>query len=734
LSYTETFDGSLSLPSGWTWGTGYSVTNSPPGGITPISGANVLEVAATGGFTTAVATYGTQATADSPISCYFNADGLTSTVQWGVFARCSGTDFSAGGSSLWARFNPTAGTLRADSGAFASPTLLQQITGIAATAPNWYLLTLTPTGTSLAVQLRRGSDGFYLNSSSVWQSSSATAISVTGVSVTGAGYPGLTIQSRSNNSVADNFTVGTLLLGATMGVTEGHDTPSVAGASRSSGHIAATEHRDTASIAGTCQAGTAAATEHHDTASVAASFKSPGAVAATEHRDAASAAGAFKSSGSIAATEHRDTPAASGTYQHAAIAAAEARDSASAHGSFRSSGHIAAAEGHDAASIAGLIGSSGSIAATEHRDAASASGVSARGAIAATEHHDAASVSGVTVHAAIAATEHHDTASVGVNTPNAILTRLEGPDTPSFAGAFGSPGTIAATEAHDSPIFFAASPYAGVLAATEHHDTPSIAASCQLSATLAIVEHPDTPAIVGLVRPYAALAIAEAGDRAAIPAVAAGIPPYFKVKEQPDVPAFPGHYGTTWYLVYASPSAGQPIDYTTPIAMTAGTTWTSSVLAVPGTWGLAVRAENTNGIEQNIDCAVYVTLDADGNDITNTPLAPVGLRAVPLKGGRYRVLWTASPAPAARAATSFNIYVGTGGTPNYAVPSATVQANTAIMGSYSYVLNGSDGATYTVGVRARNRTGEEKNTATVTVTADSAGPSPVLSLSSTTIT
>jgi hypothetical protein len=162
------------------------------------------------------------------------------------------------------------------------------------------------------------------------------------------------------------------------------------------------------------------------------------------------------------------------------------------------------------------------------------------------------------------------------------------------------------------------------------------------------------------------------------------------------------------------------------------TTWTSSALTVPGTWGFGIRAYNAAGEEQNLDCSVYVTFDAQGHDITNVPSAPVALRAFATKGAGIRVEWAAGPATTpAKRATGFYVYMTAGATISYATPDATVNANTAILGSYVANLTGIDGVSYTVGVRAFNATGTESNTNTVSVTADGTRPTAVTGLTAT---
>ena len=133
--------------------------------------------------------------------------------------------------------------------------------------------------------------------------------------------------------------------------------------------------------------------------------------------------------------------------------------------------------------------------------------------------------------------------------------------------------------------------------------------------------------------------------------------------------------------------------------------------------------------EENLDCSVSVTLSTSGEDVTNQPLPAVGIRAFPMSGGSVRVEWPYPVVDRARVPTGFNIYIGTGRTPNYSSPAATVLFEVGIANSFVCNLTGlSDGTTYTIGVRAFSAIAEESNTNTVTVTADATGPSPVVQL------
>ena len=82
--------------------------------------------------------------------------------------------------------------------------------------------------------------------------------------------------------------------------------------------------------------------------------------------------------------------------------------------------------------------------------------------------------------------------------------------------------------------------------------------------------------------------------------------------------------------------------------------------------------------EKNLDASVTIILDAMGIDISQRPKAPTALRAFAKAGGTIRVEWaynTINPSPVP---TGFHIYRGTGGSPSYASPVATVNFAAAI--------------------------------------------------------
>ena len=190
------------------------------------------------------------------------------------------------------------------------------------------------------------------------------------------------------------------------------------------------------------------------------------------------------------------------------------------------------------------------------------------------------------------------------------------------------------------------------------------------------------------------------------------------------------------YHVYANTGAGDPINYASIVATTSSLTWTSVCSAYPGTWRFGVRAYNTSNTleEENLDASVTIILDASGNDITNRPAAPFGLRAFATANGGIRVEWaynTINPSPVP---TGFHVYIATGGMRSYGSVAATVPFASAIAGTFvANLIGGTNGTIYTIGVRAYNATAEEPNTNTVNVTALSVGPTAVVSLSATAI-
>jgi len=241
------------------------------------------------------------------------------------------------------------------------------------------------------------------------------------------------------------------------------------------------------------------------------------------------------------------------------------------------------------------------------------------------------------------------------------------------------------------------------------------------------------------------------------------------------------------YHVYSNTGAGDPINYSSPIATIPIriTSFATGALSYPGTWSIGVRAfDLASGLEeQNLDVATTIILNAAGVDITNMPGPPLAVRAFALAGGAIRVEWTyAAPANSAKLPTGFHVYLGPvagplapvssvksaagrrdrggsvwvasgvkasgiparrdsgrsiwrsaiGAAPNYGSIAATVAYNAAILNTFVANIPAlTSGTTYAVGVRAFNASAEEANTNVVNVTADSIGPAAVDSLTAT---
>ncbi len=187
------------------------------------------------------------------------------------------------------------------------------------------------------------------------------------------------------------------------------------------------------------------------------------------------------------------------------------------------------------------------------------------------------------------------------------------------------------------------------------------------------------------------------------------------------------------YHVYANSGRGDPIDYQHPVDTTAMTTFTSWGLRFPGIWKFAVRAFDvlTGLEEQNLDAQVTITLGADGSDVSSIPDPPVGLLVLAVAGGKIRVEW-GYPTIHGGNPTGFHVYLGSGGSPNYAAPAGTVTALDGIFPRYSTLITGlTTGITYSVGVRAFNSAGEEANTRFVNVLLKGSAPRAVVNLTAT---
>ncbi len=133
--------------------------------------------------------------------------------------------------------------------------------------------------------------------------------------------------------------------------------------------------------------------------------------------------------------------------------------------------------------------------------------------------------------------------------------------------------------------------------------------------------------------------------------------------------------------------------------------------------------------EQNVDCAVTITLNASRADVTNQPPAPLALSARATAGGGAVLDWVYAPPSAANAPTGFHVYVGVGA-PSFGSPVATVPY--AGQRAFQATLSGlTGGSIYAVAVRAYNAIAEEQNANLATFTAASTAPTSVRNLTAT---
>jgi hypothetical protein len=454
-----------------------------------------------------------------------------------------------------------------------------------------------------------------------------------------------------------------------------------------------------------------AATEHHDTFAASAGFKDPAAIAAAPAGDALAASAGFKDPSTLAHATAGDT---------AAVTAKFTAPAALSH----------------------VTGGDTLAATAKFTDLFSIASITAGDALAGSAHFAApATIAHVTAGDAFA----------GISKSTfAVLTAAPSGDTAAISGHLTGVTALGAAEHHDIPSIFAVvNPR---LLATEHHDTlaASATAASPLGASLAHTTAGDTFggiagftfdtrfALGGLEQQDRFAGIATQSSAGALGAVSSGdaflgathTTAHATIADTTAGDTFAGGHQGVAYAIFTNAGSG-PINYASSVATTAALTWTSGPLTFPDTWMFAVRAFWVLGglEEQNLDCEVTVILSATGQDISNVPAAPLALRAFPTIAGGIRVEWFYPPTYGAKTPIGFNVYLGTGLTPNYGVVAATVLYSSAIGSNLVANIPGlTGGDLYQVGVRAYNATGVEQNTNTVSVTPISTGPLPVQSL------
>lgn len=185
------------------------------------------------------------------------------------------------------------------------------------------------------------------------------------------------------------------------------------------------------------------------------------------------------------------------------------------------------------------------------------------------------------------------------------------------------------------------------------------------------------------------------------------------------------------YDVYSNGGiAGAPVDYSTPIATVSTLSFTTYSLKRSSTYLFGVRARDTStGLGEKNVTTLKVVIDANGNDVTNTPLPPQHVTAAPIVRGGLRIEWafpwkkTSGARP-----TGFHVYAGTGAMPDYTAVLATVAYREGAPYFRVNLVGLVGGQTYRIGVRAYNAAAEEKNTSFITAVPISQPPKSVSSL------
>ncbi len=182
------------------------------------------------------------------------------------------------------------------------------------------------------------------------------------------------------------------------------------------------------------------------------------------------------------------------------------------------------------------------------------------------------------------------------------------------------------------------------------------------------------------------------------------------------------------YRIYSNGGSGGPIDYSTPIASVATTTFTTGPLSAPGDYRFGVHACNSStGIEElNTQASLRISLDANGNDTGQGPNVPFALVTRPTANGGCRVSWGYQPRGQAAAPKTFAVYLTPGLTPDLTTPAASV-AYVPGQPSFGCQLSGlADGATYTVSVASVPAGGRPTSSVvSTTVVGDSTPPMDV---------
>lgn len=177
--------------------------------------------------------------------------------------------------------------------------------------------------------------------------------------------------------------------------------------------------------------------------------------------------------------------------------------------------------------------------------------------------------------------------------------------------------------------------------------------------------------------------------------------------------------------IYKGDDTGGAIDWSVLIATVTGATFPVTDLPAGATrqYGIRTYDDVTGLVELGMMARCTIARDAAGNDVSEPPGGPSGIRATPLAAGAVRVAW---------------IYLGGGGRPDPDHFAVFVTAGTAvdftatptamvamIKNSRNYTLDIPgfiDGTSYVVGVRGILGNADDGNAMVATFEAAGTGP------------
>ena len=197
-------------PAGWVCDSPIVTATQTGGlaGITPTSSPNMLGLLASGTNNHYFATYGTTDgnSGNVVVSANFNTPSVTNNHTWGLTARGSASALNVTSTTFyWLQFSAYRGEMLIYKMVSGTQTSLATLSGITISVPIWYAVYFTLTGSTISGSVQRASDGYWLASSGSWVAGVTTALSITDTSITGSGYSGLTMQSRSDDGVSDDW-------------------------------------------------------------------------------------------------------------------------------------------------------------------------------------------------------------------------------------------------------------------------------------------------------------------------------------------------------------------------------------------------------------------------------------------------------------------------------------------------------------------------------------------------